>query len=323
MIKKIAILTSGGDAPGMNTVIKAAVNVALNENLETFVVKEGYLGLYNNKIEKVSKEDVKDIDVKSGTFIFTKRFPEFDNDKNRQQAVDNLNSRGIDALIVIGGDGSFRGANKLSQMGIKTIGIPGTIDGDIAFNDLTVGYLTALDTIVESIDKVKDTITSHGRIAVIEVMGKGCGLLALSAAIANDIDVLSIPEKKISEDEIISKVEKVLKNGQNQVTVLVTELMYDVNKLAKKIEEKTKKVTRATILGHTQRGGKPVPFERINAYKLGSFAVSELLKGKTGITVSVLNNKLISTPFEKTVNNKLKISEDLFNTYKLMKGNKN
>lgn len=321
MIKKIAILTSGGDAPGMNTVIKAAVNVALNNDLETFVVKNGYLGLYNNQIEKVTKEDVKDIDIKSGTFIFTKRFPEFDNDKNRKQAFDNLKNKGIDALIVIGGDGSFRGANKLSKMGIKTIGIAGTIDGDLAFNDFTIGFPTAIDTVVEAIDKIKDTMTSHGRIAVIETMGKYCGLLALSAAVATDIDILSIPEKKLTEEQIINKVDKLVKNGQNQVTVVVTENIYNVFELAKKIEEKTKKVTKASILGHIQRGGKPSSLERINAYKLGSFAIRELLQGKTGIMVSIFKEKLITTDLDKAVNTKLKISQDLFDTFELMKGN--
>ncbi len=300
-IKSIAILTSGGDASGMSSAVKAVVNASINNGIKPYLVYEGYMGLVNGNIIEASKNDVKDFNTMGRTAIYSARFPEFKEVEVRQKAVDNLNKLGIQALVAIGGDGSYMGAAKLKEMGVRTIGLPGTIDNDIALTDYTIGFFTAQNTIVDSIDKVRETAESHKRAIIVETMGRFCGDLALSAAIASGVEVLSIPEKKLTEEEIIEQVRQHRENGKRSIIILVTEHMYDISELAKKIEKNTGVESRPTVLGHTQRAGIPVPQDRILATRMGAFAVEQLIEGKTGVAVGIQNNKLTTNDIYEVI----------------------
>lgn len=319
MIKKIAILTSGGDSPGMNTAIKSIVNTSIKKGIETYIVFEGYKGLAEGNFKKIDIKDVKFIGDKGGTFIYSARFPEFKEIEIRKIAVKKMNDEGIDALVAIGGDGSYMGAAKLTEMGISTIGLPGTIDNDIPSTDYTIGFYTALNTIVNSLDKIRETAESHKRAKIVEVMGRNCGDLAINAAIATGAEVLSTSERKLSEEEIIVQVKEAREKGNRSIIVVVTENIYDVNKLAKRIEKETNIETRATIIGHSQRGGSPVPEDRILATKMGGFAIEELIAGKTGVAVNIVNNKLETMNILEIVKMKRDSKEELFRKYDLTK----
>ncbi|BDV03206.1 ATP-dependent 6-phosphofructokinase [Candidatus Hepatoplasma crinochetorum] len=295
MIKKIAILTSGGDCPGMNVALKAVVNSAINNNIEPYVVFEGYKGLYENNFEKISKEEVKFIDRKGGTVIYSARFPQFADLDIRKKAVENLKAEGIEALVCIGGDGTYKGAARLTEMGIKTIGLPGTIDNDISSTDFTIGFNTALETITNAIDNLRDTSESHNRINVVETMGHGCGDLAINAAIITGAEVLSVPERKLTTKQMIDKL--LASDSKRSKIVLVSELMYnDLNKIAEEIERATKQETKVTVLGHIQRGGRANAIERLLTIRMANYAVKMLIKGKTGVAVNIVNNKFQTKP---------------------------
>lgn len=287
MIKKIAILTSGGDAPGMNSAVKGVVNSAINAGLEAYVVYEGFKGLHDGNFKKVEKKDVKFINNLGGTAIYSARFPEFADEEVRKVAVAKMEQEGIDAVVVIGGDGSYMGAAKLTEMGIKSVGLPGTIDNDIVMTDFTIGFFTTLETIVNSTEQARDTSESHNRANIIEVMGRHAGDLAIHAAIATGAEVLSVPERKLSEEEIVKQVREAREAGNRSIIVMVTELMYDVHSLAKKIEEETSVETRATVLGHPQRGGRPAPMDRFHAQRMATHAVELLQKGTAGVAVGI------------------------------------
>ncbi len=294
-IKKIAILTSGGDAPGMNSAIKAAVCKAINSGIEPYLVYEGYKGLVAGNFKKVSKKDVKFFNNLSGTAIYSARLPEFADEAIRKIAVSKLKEEGIDALIVIGGDGSYIGAAKLSEMGIKTIGLPGTIDNDISATDYTIGFSSTLNFIIKAIEAARSTSESHMRCNIIETMGRDKGDLALYAAIATGAEVLSIPERILDFDQIAEQVKAARKVGNRSIIVVITENQFaDVHKLGKDLEAKTGVETRATQLGHPQRGGPVTAEDRILAASMGVFAIEKLLAGETSIAVNLVNNKLIT-----------------------------
>ncbi len=319
MIKKIAILTSGGDAPGMNTAVKAVVNAAIEKGLDPYIVYEGYLGLTQGNFKKVEKKDVKFIGDKGGTIIYSARLPEFKEIEVRQKAVEKMQAEGIDALVAIGGDGSYMGAAKLTEMGIKTIGLPGTIDNDIASTDFTIGFHTALNTIVRALDQTRDTAESHNRAKIVEVMGRHCGDLAIHAAIATGAEVLSTDERKLSEEEIISQVKQAREAGNRSIIVVVTENIYDVNALAKRLESETGIEARATVLGHPQRGGVPTAEDRVLASRMGAFAVERLLAGETGVAVNIVDNKLSTRDILEVVAMDRPNKDELFNQYDLIK----
>lgn len=304
MIKKIGILTSGGDAPGMNAAISGVIREAAARNIETYVVFDGYKGLVENNFKKVEPSFGVSILNRGGTAIGSARLPEFKEEKVRQVAVANLQKEGIEALVVIGGDGSYMGAQRLTEMGINCIGLPGTIDNDIVSSDYTIGFDTALNTVVESIDKVRETMESHNRAAVIEIMGNGCGDLPLYAAIATGADLFSIPEAKLSKEEICTQVKKLHDLGKRSVIVLVSEKMYDFTseQLAKDIEATSGYVTRATVLGHVQRGGTPSAMDRVLAVNCGVFAVEQLAAGKGGLFIGLEDNKLVARDIDSTLN---------------------
>lgn len=303
-IKRVGILTSGGDAPGMNAAIRSVVRMGLSENLEVYGIYDGYMGLYENRIKKLNRFSVSDIINRGGTFLGSARFPEFrDSDKVRARAIDNMKKHNIDALVVIGGDGSYRGAKKITESGFPCIGVPGTIDNDVAGTDYTIGYFTALDTIVKAIDRLRDTSTSHKRISIVEIMGRYCGDLTLSAAIAGGCEFVVLPEIPFNKEELLTEIKFGLKRGKRHAIVAITEHIYDVNKLAKYIEKETGHETRSTVLGHIQRGGSPVANDRILASRMGAHSIQLLLQHYGGCCVGIQNDKMVHHDITDTVEN--------------------
>lgn len=292
-ISSIGVLTSGGDAPGMNAATRAVVRSALEHDVEVFGVQDGYLGLHENRIEKLSARSVSDIINKGGTFLGSARFPEFKDIEVRRQAVSNLESRGIDALVVIGGDGSYMGAKALTEMGYPCIGLPGTIDNDVAGTDYTIGFYTALNTVLESIDRLRDTSSSHHRISLVEIMGRHCGDLTMLGAIGSGAEYFIIPEIKFDEESFIRNLQSHLETGKKHGIVVITEHVTNTQALARRIENETGMETRATILGHIQRGGAPTAFDRILASRMGSYAVDLLMSGQGGRCVAIQKGEMV------------------------------
>ena len=283
MIKKIAVLTSGGDAPGMNAAIRGVVRAALAEGLEVFGIYDGYQGLYNNKIQQLNRYNVSDIINRGGTF---------------------LGSHGIDALVVIGGDGSYMGAKLLTEEhGFPCVGIPGTIDNDVAGTDYTIGYETALQTAVDAIDRLRDTSSSHQRISIVEIMGRHCSDLTISAGIAGGCEYIVASEVEFNREELIRQIERSIIRGKRHAIIAITELITDVHSLAREIEARVGHETRATVLGHIQRGGSPCAFDRILASRMGVYAVDILLQGKGGYCVGIQNEKLVHHDIIDAINN--------------------
>ncbi len=294
MIHKIGVLTSGGDAPGMNCAIRAVVRAGLSYGLEVFGINDGYKGLVEDDIVPMDRSSVSDIVNRGGTILQTARLREFKEESVRQIAVDNLHRRGIEALVVIGGDGSYMGAKKLSEMGINCVGLPGTIDNDIASTDYTIGFDTCLNTIIDCVDKIRDTTESHQRCAVIEVMGNHCGDLALFSGIAEGAEMIITPDHPIPEEEIIASLRKLHDQKKKRAIVIVSEKIYpDIHAFAAKIGEQTGFETKAEVLGRVQRGGSPSAFDRVLAARMGAYAVDCLLNGKSGICIGFVNNKIV------------------------------
>jgi 6-phosphofructokinase 1 len=286
-MKKIAVMTSGGDAPGMNAAIRAVVRSGLHYDLEVYGISYGYKGLCEGDIRKLDRYDVTRIISRGGTILGSARYPEFKDIKVREKAVEKLNELGIEAVIVIGGDGTYRGAQALSEMGIKCIGLPGTIDNDISSTDYTIGFFTSLQTVVDSIDKLRDTSMSHKRCSVVEVMGRYCGDLALYAGIAGGSEFIITPETGFDKEILIKGLTSSHEIGRKHAIVVVTEHMVNVNELAKEIEERTGFETRTTVLGYVQRGGDPVAFDRVLGTEMGEYAVQLLVNGKSGRAVGL------------------------------------
>lgn len=298
MITRIAILTSGGDAPGMNDTIRAIVKAATWKNIETFLVYEGYKGLVNGNIQPSKNVDIDRFVNQGGTFIYSARYPQFKEESVRKIAKEQLDKHNINALVVIGGDGSYKGAQLLHNLGVKTICLPGTIDNDISSTDFTIGFDTALNTIVENVDRIRDTARSHKRAMIVEVMGRYAGDLAFYAGIATGSELIITAEKILSSDEIAKVVDEqmnVLK--KDSVVIITSEHIYDdVIKLAKEIENKTNVITRGCVLSHIQRGGTPTAMERVLATKMGTYAVELLIEGKSGVAIGIVRNKLEFSP---------------------------
>ena len=301
MIKKIGVLTSGGDAPGMNAAIRAIVRAGLEANLEMYVIYDGYKGIIDRNVVKVDRKFVADIIDRGGTKIGTARLPEFKEDTVQQKAVDILGEYGIDALVTIGGDGTYMGALALSRKGIKCVAIPGTIDNDVASTDYTIGFATALQTVVDCIDKLRDTSSSHLRCSVIEVMGRYCGDLAVYASLASGADLVVTRENPMTEEEILEEVRKQKNMGKHHIMVLITEKILNVHQLADKITVQCGIEAKSEVLGRIQRGGTPVALDRYLASTMGVYAVDTLLAGKTGVCVGIINNELTATPIEEAL----------------------
>jgi len=298
MIKRIGILTSGGDAPGMNCAIRAVTKAGSASGLEVYGIYDGYKGLIEDEIELLTDSKVDGIEEKGGTILRTARLPEFKEKTTRLKAVATLKKHGIEALVVIGGDGSYMGAMRLTEMGINCVGLPGTIDNDIASSEYTIGYDTALNTIVRCVSRIKDTGASHTRCSVVECMGNHCGDLTLFGSIALGADVLITPDYPTDDETVINKLKNLKKKDPHRSSlVMVAEKFHpDLNGLVKRIASETNFDTRLTVLGHIQRGGSPSAFDRILATRMGVYAVKCLCQNQGGICIGIMNNKLVSYP---------------------------
>ncbi len=295
-MKKIAVLTSGGDCPGMNAAIRAVVRAGLASGLEVYGIANGYKGMYENDIRSMQHKDVSDILCRGGTILGSARLPEFKEEKVIQQAIANLQSWGIEAVVTIGGDGTFLGALDLSQRGIACIGIPGTIDNDVVTTEFCIGFDTALNTIIQAIDKLRDTSASHQRCSIVEVMGNLCGDLALYAAISSGAEIVISKETGFDEIEVLDRLNFLKASKEkNHAIVIVAEKMMDVERFAEKVSFATPFSGKATILGHVQRGGSPTAFDRVLATRMGDYAVALLLQGQAGMCVGLINNQLVAT----------------------------
>ena len=293
-IKTIGVLTSGGDAPGMNPAIRAVVRTAINKGLKVKGIQKGYNGLINDEIIDMDKKSVSDIIQRGGTVLYTARCLEFMTPEGQKRGAEVCKKHGIDGIVVIGGDGSFRGAQKLAEAGVNTIGLPGTIDLDIACTDYTIGFDTAVNTAMEAIDKIRDTSTSHERCSIIEVMGRDAGYLALWCGIANGAEKILLPEEHdYDEAKIIADIKESRKRGKKHYIIINAEGIGDSMNMAKRIEKETGMETRATILGHMQRGGSPTAKDRVYASIMGSLAVDLLLEGKTNRVVGYKHGEYI------------------------------
>lgn len=310
-MKKIAILTSGGDSQGMNTAVRAVAKTAMSKGMEVFGIKRGYKGMLEDQIFQMSALDVSGIADHGGTILLSARLSSFKDPEVRAKAAENLKKRGIEGLVVIGGDGSFHGAHYLyEEHGIKTIGIPGTIDNDIAGTDYTIGYDTALNIILDAISKLKDTATSHERTYLIEVMGRNCGDLALYAAIAGGASGVMIPEVKASTDDIAKVIRERRAEGKLYDIIVVAEGAGDILEIEKELAKKIDTDIRVTILGHVQRGGAPTANDRILATKLGVKAVELLIAGEAGLMVGMESGKVTTHKLSYAWENYSKSSEE-------------
>ncbi|QYA41696.1 6-phosphofructokinase [Macrococcoides bohemicum] len=297
-MKKIAVLTSGGDAPGMNAAVRAVVRKAMYHDIEVYGVYQGYQGLVNNNIHKMERGNVGDKIQRGGTFLQSARCPEFKDPEVRQKGIDNLKQLGIEGLVVVGGDGSYRGAQRLNEEGIKTIGIPGTIDNDINGTDFTIGFDTALNTIIEAIDKIRDTASSHERTFIVEVMGRDAGDLALWSGLAGGAETVLVPEHKKDIKEIADKIQQGIERGKKHSIIVVAEGVMSGHECGEQLKKYINVDTRISVLGHMQRGGSPSGLDRVLASRLGGYAVELLMNDETGLAVGILNNKLSKTSFD-------------------------
>lgn len=292
VVKRIGVLTSGGDAPGMNAAIRAVARKSIYEGIEVCGVNNGYQGLIEGNIEKLALGSVGDIIHRGGTILFSARCDAFKTDAGQEEAINQLKNVGIEGLIVIGGDGSFHGAKSLSEKGFPCIGVPATIDNDICGTDFTIGFDTALNTVIDAIDKIRDTATSHERTYVIEVMGRDAGDIALWAGLAGGAESILIPEHPDEFSGVIQRLKRGHKRGKKHSIIILAEGVGRGIEYGEKIQQATNLETRVTVLGHIQRGGSPTAFDRTLASRLGAKAVELLLEGTTGKMVGLQANRL-------------------------------
>ena len=305
--KSIAVLTSGGDAPGMNAAVRAVVRTGLSYGMRVMGVQRGYNGLLNGEIVEMNLRSVSDIIHRGGTVLYTARSPEFNTPAGVQQAAANCRSMGIQGVVVIGGDGSFRGARDLTGAGIPCICVPGTIDNDIASSEYTIGFDTAMNTAVNMVDRLRDTMESHDRCSVVEVMGRRCGDLALQTGIAVGATSILVPEVKYDfQKDIIDRMRFTQKTGKKHFIIVVAEGVGGVNELAQKIE------TRATILGHVQRGGSPTLRDRVVGSHMGAIAATLLYNGKSNRVVVMQGGRIVDLDITEALNMKRVFDKDLY-----------
>ena len=309
-MKTIGVLTSGGDAPGMNAAVRSVVRSAEAMGIKVKGVMRGYNGLIENNFVDLDIRSVSDIIQRGGTILYTARCPKFKTEEGVTEAIKNCKENGIEGLIVIGGDGSFRGARDLSLRGIPCVGIPGTIDNDITSTDYTVGFDTAMNTVIENVDKLRDTPCSHERCSVVEVMGHGAGDLALQCGLAVGATSIVVPEKEYDPEAVIAKIRETQKRGRNHFIIIVSEGLCDVRELAKQIEDATGIESRATILGHIQRGGNPTLRDRVVASKMGYAAVELLKDGIGNRVIAMKDSKIVNYDIFEALNMPRKFDKD-------------
>lgn len=315
MIRKIGVLTSGGDSPGMNAAIRSVTRNALSNGIEVVGIKDGYKGLVEGLYVPFTRTSVSDTLSRGGTILGSARLPEFRSEETQKKACEKLQENQIDAIVVIGGDGSYRGALALTKLGINCIGLPGTIDNDIPGTDFTIGFDTALHTIVDCVDKLRDTSSSHHRCSVVEVMGNRCGDLAIYSGLSTGAEIVVTPETGYDEESIIEKLAYLERIGKNHAIVIVSEKLTDVNSLANKITSRTGFSGRATVLGHIQRGGSPTANDRVLASRLAEKAVDLLLEGVGGHCCGIHNNQIVSLPIEEALNMPKDSKRDLYRLF--------
>ncbi|MBM7565458.1 6-phosphofructokinase [Paenibacillus sacheonensis] len=312
-VKSIAVLTSGGDSQGMNAAVRAVVRSALYHGLEVYGVQRGYQGLLNNDLRQMDLRSVGDIIQRGGTILQTARCKEFLTPEGQQRGAEVLRERGIDGLVVIGGDGSYQGANKLSKLGIKTMGLPGTIDNDIPFTDYTIGFDTAVSIVVDAINKLRDTMTSHERSSIVEVMGRHCGDIALYAGLASGAETIIVPEVPYDLDAVANRMKDNFASGKRHSIIIVAEGAGSGEEIGDGIMARCGMEPRVTVLGHIQRGGSPTHKDRILASELGDFAVRKLMEGDSGKACGIINGVLTVTDIDKVVNTKKPFNMELYN----------
>ena len=318
-VKTIGVLTSGGDAPGMNAATRAVVRTALAKGINVKGILKGYNGLLNEEIIDMDATSVSDTIDRGGTILYTARCLEFVDPEYQKKGADICKKHGIDGLVVIGGDGSFKGAQKLSALGVNTIGVPGTIDLDIACTDYTIGFDTAINTAMSAIDKIRDTSTSHERCSIIEVMGRNAGHIALLCGIANGAEDILIPGKyDFNEEKIIEKIIENKKKGKKHYIIVNAEGVGHSSSMAKRIEEATGIETRATILGHMQRGGSPSCKDRVYASMMGSMAVDLLAEGKTNRVVAYKNGEFVDYDIDEALAMTKDVDAHMYEVSKLL-----
>lgn len=321
-VTKIGVLTSGGDSPGMNAAIRAVVRTGIYYGLDVFGIMRGYSGIIENDIVPMHSRSVANIIQRGGTILKTARCKEFFTPEGREKAYQNLKKLGIDGLVVIGGDGSFRGADIFSRAyDIPCIGLPGTIDKDIAGTDFTIGFDTAVNTAVEAIDKIRDTADAHDRLFIIEVMGRDAGYIALHSGIATGAEHILIPERKTDIEELVASLQEMERRKKlvNMVVVAEGDEFGGANEVAKVVKERMPMAdTRVCILGHIQRGGSPTCLDRLIASRMGYAAVECLLEGRHNVMVGILNNRMHYTLLERAVKSKQRISEEWIKIVKIL-----
>lgn len=311
--KSIAILTSGGDAPGMNAAIRAVARAGISNGMRVIGVRRGYNGLISGDVFEMNLRSVSDIIHRGGTTLFTARSPEFNSPAGVQKAADTCHSLGIDGVVVIGGDGSFRGARDLTGAGIPCVGLPGTIDNDIQCSEYTIGFDTAMNTAMDMVDKLRDTAQSHDRCSVVEIMGRRCGDLALQTGIAVGATAILVPEVPFDLDkDVIKRMQFTQLTGKKHFIIIVAEGIGGVDDLARQIQERTGIESRATVLGHVQRGGSPTLRDRVVASEMGFHAVELLMQNQGNRVVAMKNGQIVDYDITDALNMKKSFNKKLY-----------
>lgn len=320
-IQSVGVLTSGGDAPGMNAAIRAVTRAGISNGMRVYGICRGYKGLISDEIAEFKTNSVSNIIQQGGTILKTARSEEFKTVEGRRIAYENMQKHGIEALIVIGGDGSLTGAGIFAnEYNIPVVGLPGTIDNDLNGTDTTIGYDTALNTIMQSMDKIRDTATSHDRLFFVEVMGRNCGYLALNSAIASGAEAAIIPEISIEKDQLAELIEQGFRKSKNSSMVLVTEseVTGGAIKLAERVKTEFPQYdVRVTILGHLQRGGSPTAQDRILASRMGIAAIQALLENQRNVMIGIRENEIDYVPFKRAIKKEREISEELLDVLRI------
>lgn len=311
-MKTIGILTSGGDAPGMNAAIRAVARTAFANGLRVKGIRNGYDGLIKGDIYEMNVSSVADIIHKGGTILGSARSDDFRTEEGQNKAVEVIKNFGIDGVVVLGGDGSFQGANILHEKGIKTIAIPCTIDNDMGYTDWTIGFFTAVDTCVDAIGKLRDTSSSHGRGNVLEVMGRNCGDIALYSGVAGGAETILVPEVPVDMHQVIERVKRGKARGKLHHIIVVAEGLGNPNEIADTVEEETGVETKVTILGHIQRGGSPSVQDAVLASSMGVKSVELLMEGKSSLAIGIKEAKIFSMPIDEAIKIKSEFNTELY-----------
>ncbi|MCM3617841.1 6-phosphofructokinase [Sutcliffiella horikoshii] len=311
-MKTIGVLTSGGDSPGMNAAVRAVVRKAIYHNMNVYGIYQGYAGLMAGNIKKLELGSVGDIIHRGGTILYTARSEEFKTLEGQQKGIEQLKKHGIEGLVIIGGDGSYKGAQKLTEHGFPCIGLPGTIDNDIAGTDYTIGFNTALHTVIDAIDKIRDTATSHERTFIIEVMGRHAGDIALWAGLAGGAETIIIPEIGYKLEDVVGRIKSGQKRGKKHTIIVLAEGVSSGMEFAKLIEKEAQLDTRVSVLGHIQRGGTPTAFDRVLSSRMGGRAVELLMEGKAGRAVGMEKNQIVDYSFDEVFSMPHNIDESMY-----------